>query len=283
MRGVCHSGGVTAEWRLGETYASESGTVAFGVFGQGEPLVLVHGTPSSSYLWRNVVADLSKQWRVYVYDLLGYGVSEQHEGQDVSLAVQGRLLAELLSYWDLDEPAVVGHDIGGAIVLRAHLLHQARYRRLGLVDAVSIAPWITPFSRHVQQHLTAFETVPGYIHREMVAAHLRSAIHTPIGDADLEPYLRPWTGETGQAAYYRHVAQFDEAYTDEIEPRYGSIDVPTLILWGEHDAWLDPAVGARLQQAIPGSQLHPIAGAGHFAPEDAPDQVAAALADFLKQ
>ena len=268
-------------WHLGERYQSAGGSVAFDVVGDGEPLVLVHGTPSSSYLWRKIAGELSSQWRVYVYDLLGYGESEQREGQDISLGVQGRLLAELLEHWGLDGPAVAGHDIGGAIVLRAHLLHGADVQKMALIDAVAIAPWITPFSRHVQQHLTAFATMPGYVHRDVVAAHLRSAIHTPIDDADLEPYLRPWTGEVGQAAYYRHVSQFDERYTDEIEPRYRSIDIPTLVLWGEQDAWLDPSIGVRLQHTIPGSRLHTIPHAGHFAPEDAPDEVASELRDFL--
>jgi pimeloyl-ACP methyl ester carboxylesterase len=152
-------------WSLRRSYGS-GGSVAYDVFGVGDPVVLVHGTPSSSYLWRHVAMELSSHHQVYVYDLLGYGLSEQREGQDVSLAAQGQLLAELLSHWGLVAPAVVGHDIGAAIVLRAHLLHKARYGRMALIDAVSIAPWITPFSRHVQRHMTAFATMPGYIHRQ---------------------------------------------------------------------------------------------------------------------
>lgn len=266
---------------LRRSYRSDGGSVAYDVFGEGEPVVLVHGTPSSSYLWRRVAMALSSRYQVYVYDLLGYGVSEQREGQDVSVGAQSQLLAELLAHWGLDAPSVVGHDIGGAIVLRAHLLHGARYRRMALVDAVAIAPWITPFSRHVQQHLAAFATMPGYIHREVVAAHMRSAVYSPMSDQALEPYLRPWVDEAGQAAYYRHVAQLDERYTDEIEPLYGSIHVPTLILWGEEDAWLELLIATRLQGAIPGSRLHTLPRAGHFAPEDAPEPSASALSDFF--
>lgn len=270
-----------SSWILRETFHTDAGQVAYDVFGEGDPVVLVHGTPSSSYLWRRVAHSLASRWRVYVYDLIGYGASEQHEGQDVSLAVQAELLAELIEHWGLDAPRVVGHDIGAAIVLRAHLLHHVSYRQMALIDAVAIAPWITPFSRHVQQHLTAFSTMPGYIHREVVAAHLRSALHTTLSEADLEPYLEPWSGPIGQPAYYRHVAQFDERFTDEIEPRYGSIDVPTLVLWGEHDAWLEPSIGTRLHHAIPDSTFQTVPAAGHFAPEDAPQSVATVLEDFF--
>lgn len=269
------------DWELGESYESAGGRVAYGVFGSGEPVVLVHGTPSNSYLWRGVVERLASGYRVYVYDLLGYGASEQREGEDVSIGAQTEVLVELLAHWGLREPAVAGHDIGAAIVLRAHLLRGVAFSRVALIDAVCSVPWITPFSRHVQRYLEAFSTMPGYVHREVVSAHLRSAIYGEMNDDDLWSYLEPWTGEVGQEAYYRHVSQFDERYTDEVEPLYGAVRAPTLIAWGEEDAWIEPSVGERLHSTIPGSVLKTIRKAGHFAPEDAPAEVAAALGDFF--
>jgi pimeloyl-ACP methyl ester carboxylesterase len=115
----------------------------------------------------------------------------------------------------------------------------------------------------------------------MIAAHLRTAIARDMSDAELEPYLRPWLGPIGQAAYYRQVAQFDERYTREIEPRYGEIRTPTLVLWGEQDGWLAPEFGRRLAEAIPGARLVPVANAGHFLPQDQPGSVAEALASFF--
>jgi pimeloyl-ACP methyl ester carboxylesterase len=86
----------TAEWRLSKTYDSAGGTVAYEALGHGAPVVLVHGTPSWSYLWRNVANELAGRFTVYVCDLLGYGTSEKREGQDVSIGAQTRMLAELL-------------------------------------------------------------------------------------------------------------------------------------------------------------------------------------------
>jgi pimeloyl-ACP methyl ester carboxylesterase len=255
--------------------------VAYDVLGNGPPVVLVHGTPSSSYLWREVATQLQETFTVYLYDLLGYGESEQRQGQDVSIAAQATLLAELLEHWQLAEPCLAGHDIGGAISLRLLLLTHRRLRRLALCDPVAIAPWITPFSRHVQRYQDAFATVPEYIHREMVAAHLRTAIASRMTAEALEPYLRPWLGSEGQAAYYRQVAQFDERHTREIEPRYGEINVPALILWGENDAWLDPEVGRHLAATIPNARVKVIPQAGHFLQEDQPDIVARELTVFF--
>jgi pimeloyl-ACP methyl ester carboxylesterase len=273
----------SGEWRLGRTYASSGGEVAYDIIGSGPPVVLVHGTPSWSYLWRHVAARLAEDFTVYVHDLLGYGTSDKREGQDVSIPAQARVLAELLDLWGPEEPCVAGHDIGAAIVLRLNLLEQRRFRRLALCDAVAFAPWISPFSRHVQRYLEAFQTVPEHIHRQLVAAHLRSAIARPATDEEIAPYLAPWTGPGGQAAYYRQVAQFDEAYTREIEPSYRTIDVPALVLWGDRDAWLNPSAGRRLADTIPGARLAVVRDAGHFLPEDQPEAVAAALAAFFSE
>jgi pimeloyl-ACP methyl ester carboxylesterase len=117
----------------------------------------------------------------------------------------------------------------------------------------------------------------------MIAAHLRTAIARDVNDAELEPYLRPWLGAVGQAAYYRQVAQFDERYTREIEPRYGEIETPTLVLWGEQDGWLAPEFGRRLADAIPDARLLAVANAGHFVPEDQPRPVAETLRSFFSE
>lgn len=272
---------IVESWRLSESYESSGGRVAYDIFGSGEPVVLLHGTPSSSYLWSGVVKRLSKRWKVYVYDLLGYGASEKREGQHVSIAAQTELLGELLGFWGLESPCVAGHDIGAVIVLRAHLLGGIPYRRLALLDAVAIAPWITPLSRHVKKYLEAYQTMPHHAYRQILGTHLRTAIHKEMSGEDLAPYLAPWLGEEGQAAYFRQVAQFDERHTDEIEPLYRSIAMPTLILWGEEDGWLVPALGERLHKVIPQSRLQMIPEAGHFAPEDNPQEVASALDKFF--
>jgi pimeloyl-ACP methyl ester carboxylesterase len=271
----------TDGWLLGRTYDFSGGKVAYELVGDGPPVVLVHGTPSWSYLWRDVVRRLSERWTVYVYDLLGYGDSEKRERQDVSIAAQTDLFVELLDLWGLRSPFVAGHDVGATITLRAHLLRDASYRRLALADAVAIAPWITPFSRDVQRYLEAYQTMPEHVYRQALATHLRSAIYKEMDDEALAPYLSPWFEESGQAAHYRQVAQFDERYTTEVEPLYSSINLPVLVLWGERDSRLDPRFGERLRDSIPTARLQTIPEAGHFAMEDRSEDIATALDHFF--
>jgi len=250
--------------------------------GSGPPVVLVHGTPSRAYIWREVVPTLAEGHAVYVYDLLGFGASERGEGQDVSIAAQGLALAELVEAWELEEPRVAGHDIGGAIVLRAQLLHERRFRRLALIDAVVLAPWVTPTTRHIQAHLDVYRTMPNHIFEQITAAHLRTAVRRDFDPEAFAAYQGRWQGVDGQAAYLQKVADFDEADTREFEPLLGSIGVPVLVLWGAEDAWLDPSLAHRVGDLIPGSEVVLIPGAGHFSLEDAPGEIRQALLDFFR-
>jgi pimeloyl-ACP methyl ester carboxylesterase len=134
------------------------------------------------------------------------------------LAAQGRILSELLDYWGLDEPAVVGHDFGGAITLRTHLLEGRDFRAIALIDAVALSPWGSPFYRLVQDHAGVFRQIPAYMHEAMVAAYVRNATYEPMDDEALKPYVEPWLGAVGQEAFYRQIVQNDARYTDEVLP-----------------------------------------------------------------
>lgn len=273
--------GLADDWRLGRRASVSQGEIAYEVFGEGPPVVLVHGTPSWSYLWRNVVPALSSTFAVYVFDLLGYGDSPARDDAEVSIPVHARVLAELVERWGLDAPAAAGHDIGGATVLRAHLVEGIAFRAIALVDAVVLAPWVTPTTQHVQQHLDAYRTMPTHIFEQITATHLRTAVSRPMDADTLAAYQRPWAGAEGQAAYLQKVANFDEAHTTAFESLLATISVPVRIIWGDEDAWLDPSVGDRVRDMISGAELTLIHGAGHFAMEDAPAEVGEALLEFF--
>ncbi len=270
------------DWCLRQRAELSGGEVAFDVFGDGPPVVLVHGTPSWSYIWRNVAPALAEQFTVYVFDLLGYGDSKA-KGTDVSIGAQSNLLTELISQWELETPAIAGHDIGAAIVLRSHLLDKVPYGRIALADAVVLNPWMTPTTRHIQAHLDTYRTMPTHIFERVVAAHMRTTVYHPMSEEAFGAYYDRWRGESGQDAYLQKVAQFDEKYTDEFESLLGSIQSPVRIIWGEHDAWLDPSIAERLQEIFPNSDLELIPEAGHFVMEDSPDEVARTLLDFFSQ
>ena len=249
--------------------------------GSGPPLVFCHGTPWSSALWKPIADTLSGRFTVYLWDMLGYGASAMSEGQDVSLAAQGALLADLLEHWELVEPHVVAHDFGGAVSLRAHLLHGARYRSLVLVDVVALAPWGSPFFRLVANNASVFAQLPSELHEALVRAYIGGAAHRRLSPESLDMLVAPWLGRDGQAAFYRQIAQADQRYTDEIEPRYPTIDLPVLVTWGIDDTWIPVARAHRLAEQIPGAELCIVSEAGHLIQLDAPEQLTAILHRWL--
>jgi pimeloyl-ACP methyl ester carboxylesterase len=276
-------GNATEEWRLGERQGTSVGEVAYEVFSEGPPVVLVHGTPTRSYLWRNIVPALAEHRSVYVYDLLGYGESEKGEGQDVSIAAQARVLKELVQAWGLEEPAIAGHDIGGGIVLRAQLLEGLRFSRVALLDAVVLGPRLSePRSStwHVREHTEAYEAMPNHLFGAFFSAYLGET-NSNLGEDAFEAYLAPWWGEEGRKAFVRQALQVEERHTGEIEPRLASVEIPVLVVWGEKDGWLDPSLALRLRNEIPGSELKLIQEGGHFVQEDAPEEIAKTLAGFF--
>jgi pimeloyl-ACP methyl ester carboxylesterase len=269
------------EWFLNQEFSFSGGSVRYDIRGDGPPLVLVHGTPWSSFNWRHIIPALAQWFTVYFYDLLGYGQSEKRTGQDVSLGIQNKVLAALLDHWGLDLPFVVGHDFGGTTVLRTYLLEHRDFRKIVLIDPVALAPWGSPFFGHVRQHEGAFQGVPAYIHEAIVSAYVRGATCHPMSAETLAGIVRPWLGPTGQRAFYRQIAQADQRFTDEIEPSYGIISRPVLILWGEQDEWILLSKGQQLHRAIPTSEFCSISDAAHLVQEDAPAVLASHLIRYF--
>jgi pimeloyl-ACP methyl ester carboxylesterase len=268
-------------WRLNRTLKTRQGTVAWDRVGTGPPTVFIHGTPWSSFVWRQIAIAVSAHRSVYIYDLPGFGASEKYAGQDVSLASQAQVLAELLDAWRLEAPAVVAHDIGGAIALRAALLGARRFGSLALLDPVALSPWGSPFYRLVRDHASVFEALPPRIHAAVAEAYIRGALIRELAPDVLDALVAPWRAPEGQAALYRQIAQGDERHTDEFRPHLGGLDARVLLLWGEEDPWIPVQRATELADLLPRVELRTISGAGHLIQEDAPGIVLRHLLGFL--
>ena len=267
-------------WNLPETYIFNGRTVRYGVRGDGPPIVVVHGTPWSSFNLRHLIKALSQDFRVYYYDLIGYGQSDKSPG-DVSLGIQNQVLNHLLDQWQLESPLIIGHDFGGTTVLRTHLINGRNFDKIVLIDAVAVSPWGSPFFQHVKAHEPAFAGVPDYIHEAIVRAYVKTAAFKPIEDATLDAIVRPWMEPDGKAAFYRQMAQADSGYTDQVQPLYAGISRPVLILWGREDTWIPLERGEALHDMIPGSLLQVIPDAGHLVIEEQPDRLIEKIRPFL--
>jgi pimeloyl-ACP methyl ester carboxylesterase len=252
--------------------------IAWGRAGHGPPVVLCHGTPFSSRLWQPFADSLSRDFTVHLWDMPGYGRSSKLPGHDVGFGTQSAALAALVGHWGLERPHVIAHDFGGAVSLRAHLVLGVAYSSLMLVDVVAVPPVGSPFFRFVQAHPDVLGELPAAIHAAIVRTYIQGASAGTLSAETVEALTQPWTGDAGQPAFYRQIADYDERFLAEIEGLLGTIDIPVRILWGADDEWIPPTVAERLHRLIPGSTLSLIDGAGHLMQHDAP----VALADEIR-
>ena len=269
------------EWHLEKYVETTAGRVAFGSCGEGPDLVLAHGWPWSSYSWHRVIPTLAKSHRVYWYDMPGYGRSSKSADQSTALDVQGEVFQEMLAVWGVDRPSVVAHDFGGAITLRAHLLHGCDFDHYVLMNVVAMRPWGSEFFEHVGNHIEAFVGLPDHIHRAVVEAYIRGALASGIDDGDIAALIEPWLGDEGRSSFYRQFALADERFTAEVEPYFGEVRCPVKILWGDKDPWIPIERGRSLHSLMPQADFETLSDAGHLPQLEVPDAVVRELIDFL--
>ena len=268
--------------------------IAYGVHnkgGQGEPVVLIHGTPSSSYIWRNILPGLvAAGYKVHVFDLLGYGLSERPQDPAVDTSVTGQVpvLEGLLAHWGLESLHVIAHDIGGGIAQRFALQSPESVRTLTLIDVVSYDSW--PSKRTKEQMQAGLESLikaPADQHR----AHFREWLYSTVyykqrfSEDALEVFLDFICGPVGQASLFQHqVRHYDPKHTAEVAADYPKLgDRPVQLIWGAEDSWQVIDWARRLHGDIPGSQLHILEDCGHFAMEDQPEKITDLLVEFLNR
>ena len=263
--------------------------IAAGAHGEGEPVVLLHGTPSSSLIWRNVVPRLAEAgMRAHVFDLLGFGLSERPHSVEVdtSMSAQVAVLERMLAHWGLDRFHLVAHDIGGGIAQRFGVFRPERLISLTMIDVVSFDSYPSQRTRkQMEQGLEALMKAADADHRAHFRDWLLSAVHNKRGfeEGPLQTYLDYISGPIGQPSLFQHqVRHYAPVHTLEIADRLHELGrIPVQLIWGADDTWQVPDWAHRLKEAIPGSTLTILDDCGHFAPADQPEKIAELLLRFI--
>ncbi len=270
-----------SDWQLTRRVRIRDVEVAYDILGAGPPVVLVHGFPSNSYIWRNVAPALAREHRVFVYDLPGQGQSERRASMDVSDALQARVLHDLLLYWDLKRPAMVLHDIGCGYGMMAYYFEGCRYERVALISAAMMLPCVSAATQHAQKYLEAYRTMPVNLYELIARARIASTTYKPMSEAAAAAYVKPWLGAEGQALWFNRVAQLSDESIGRLEAKLGPLDMPVRIIWGTKDTWIPVDQAERLQRYIRNADVRLVEDGGHFLMEDQPEAVTRHLLDFL--
>jgi pimeloyl-ACP methyl ester carboxylesterase len=255
---------------------------AAGTRGAGEPVVFLHGFPTSGHLWNDVVTLMPPGHRLVVVDLLGYGRSDRPLARPVDIRAHAARIVALLDELRIRRACIVGHGIGGGIAQSLAIRHRDRVSHLCLVSSVAFDHWLPLGVRVAAQAAPAIQSLPPWIILGILRRKLRKAYEDSEHAArSVDLYLRPFSDEGGRAALLAHLAALSTTETAELEPELKGISVPTAIAWGQHDGIVPLSIGRRLQMAIPGASLEVIPGTRHFTPEEAPQKVADVIGHLL--
>lgn len=250
-------------------------------------MVCVHGFGTCSFLWRAVAPEIAAARHTAVaIDMLGYGQSDRPLDTEFGIAAQADYLDRAMTALRFPRAVVVGIDLGGAVALRLAALRKERVSHLALVN--SLAPGSVPGAdlRALTRNTARFALRVARGGMLGVSSLLTPLLEESVADpAHMPPrlvarYLAPYVGQDGVnhlLALARAVRAED---LDDIDS--ASVRVPTLVVRGDSDIWLDGDVAGRLAASMPNGQLVRLPGVGRLVPEEAPDQLTGLLLDFVE-
>jgi pimeloyl-ACP methyl ester carboxylesterase len=268
--------------------------------GAGGPVVLLHGWPGDRNDHRELVPRLSGRYRIIVPDLRGFGESQAPAGAaaaDFAAEAQARSVLALVEELAIGPVVLAGYDIGSRIA------QAAARARPDLVRALVVSPplpgvgerVLTP-DAHREFWYQAFHVLDLAEHlldgsRDAVRAYLAhfwSHWSGPGFEPDpaeldrlAEAYGRPGAFVASINWYRAGSGAIARSLAEQVPAPEDRLAVPTTVLWPEHDPLFPQAWSDRLGQFFSDVDLRPLNGAGHFAPLEAPDEFAAAIAERL--
>lgn len=258
--------------------------IAYHREGKGEPVLLVHGITTYSFIWRNIIPLLSKDYDVITVDLLGCGDSDKPLDVSYSIKDHAERLHEFIIKLGTGKFHFVGHDLGGGMgqifaVRYAELLYDLTMINTVAYDFWPVQPIIALRTPIVRQLLMAtfdlgtFKLVVkrGIFHKDKVTPEL------------IDFFMRPMQTSEGRKAFMHFAKCLDNHNLMEIEDDLRRLNVPVLIIRGDADPYLGAAISEKLHREIPGSQLVRVPTGGHFIQEDEPEQIAKELIGFFRK
>lgn len=259
--------------------------------GQGDVLLLVHGNPTWSFYWRNLITRLSPHYRVIAVDHIGCGLSDKPRDYPYTLAQHVANLNRLIDELQLENVTLLAHDWGGAIGLGAALAHREQFRRFIMFNTAAFRssrmPWRirvcrTPvFGRLAIQGLNAFARAALFMaaeHRERLTPEVQAGL------------VAPYDSWSHRQATYRFVQDIP------MSPRHPSYetllgierglpslaDRPWMFVWGMRDWCFSPEFLDRFLEFIPRGEVHKFDDAGHYVVEDAHERIVPLVEQFCE-
>ena len=254
-------------------------TVRWLEYGEGSPVVLVHGIPTSPQLWRHVMPLV--RGRSLAFEMAGYGTSiPEGGGRDLGLTSQAERLLRWLDARGIEAPVLVGHDLGGGVAQIAAVRRPDRFAGIVLTNAVCYDSWPIPSVKAMQRaapvlrHLPEIALYPSFVQLIHRGHDDRARALESIG-----VHWQHYVAHGAARNLMRQVGALRVEDTLAVSDQLPSLDLPARVMWGDADRFQKVEYGRRLAADL-GTTLQPIRGGKHFTPEDHPDRIAAAINDL---
>jgi pimeloyl-ACP methyl ester carboxylesterase len=260
--------------------------------GQGAPLLLVHGNPTWSFYWRNLMLAFRDRYRVIALDHMGCGLSDKPQNYPYRLAQHIGNLSHLVRELDLRDVTLVGHDWGGAIGLGAALQSPDRFSRFVMLNTGAFrCNWIPLRIRICRTPILGEIALRGL--NAFLRAGYKMATNNKVGlTAEVRAgYAAPYSSWANRVAIDRFV---NDIPMSPRHPSYETLlrieqglptlaDRPWLFLWGMRDWCFTSWFLDRFLNFVPNAEVHRFADAGHWVMEDAKDQIISIMESWLAQ
>jgi pimeloyl-ACP methyl ester carboxylesterase len=262
-------------------------TLAYRELGDGPPVLLLHGWPTSSYLWRDVMPAIAANNRAVAVDLPGYGGSSKPAGAKYDFAMYDAALDGFLGALGIESTALAVHDIGGPIGLHWAVHRPERVTHLMLLNTLLYPEFDEMAVKFVETLST-----PGPREQLTGPAGLEASMKFGLADEanltpeTLEAVLEPFGTDAERSALAAAGIGLDPSGFEEIARLMPEAlrDTPVRIVYGQHDRIL-PTVAetmARVKRDLPQAEITILPAAGHFLQEEAAEEIGDLLAEFLR-
>jgi haloalkane dehalogenase len=260
--------------------------------GRGMPLLMLHGNPTWSFYWRNLVVAFREQYRVVVPDHVGCGLSDKPQDYDYCLQNHIANVVRLVEHLDLTQVTLLVHDWGGAIGLGAALQIPERIARLVLFNTGAFPPPFVPLRIRVCRTPVigrlAMRGFNVFARAALTMAVERRDRMTPAVRAGLLAPYDSWEHRIGIDRFVADIPLTRRHRTwqtlADIERGLPSLaDRPIQMIWGMRDWCFRPSCLDRFCRAFPDAEVHRLENAGHYVIEDAHERIIPLVRTFLQE
>jgi pimeloyl-ACP methyl ester carboxylesterase len=249
--------------------------------GMGEPLILIHGGGVWLYSFRHTIGPLSKEFFVCALDMPGYGFTSLKD-HDASLGIETMRLAikEFMDGLGISKTSLLGHSWGGGWVLDFAQSYPERVDKIILIDSSGL-----DVSDVLEWELLKLPFISGILLRLLTPGMIRRRLERSffqrkhVDDAMAYEVYLPLKSAANRKLQSRLARRLSWRKTEE---HLDAIIHPVLLIWGEHDRYLDVRLTERFKHRIRNIRVEIIKGCGHSVHEEAPDKANRLIIEFLK-